>query len=218
MRFKIIIIIVLHFLLFSCYEQILVINQDDTSGTLNFRIDYLKEFESLIQYISDKHDIDLNTSALFDRNLGKMISLDKNTNLLQQKIETKDNLRSSDVLLSLNDITQLPKMLPVDYFPINISIENRLVYCKTSLSLLDIGGSKNIKLIYQDLNSDEKELINSYTAIIPLKFVFKTTKPILTANRGQLSKDKKVLIFETTLYQLLNIRDDQFEIVFSYRK
>ena len=78
-----------------------------------------------------------------------------------------------------------------------------------------------IDKINLNLSEEEKKTVDNYSEIIKLKFIFNTPKPIMTINNntpsGNLSNDRKQIVFDTTLYEILNSKSD-LEINFSYLK
>ncbi len=213
-----IVLIILIIFICSCYEQTIIVNQGAQSGIITYRVQYYDEFINLISYISESHDIDINTSILFDKKkLKEFIAVNSVTNLLQHTIKKIGNSKHSEVILSFDEIEKLPKQLPNFYFPTSIYEENRIIYCDTSLTLRNIASPNDIRLIYKTLKENEKLIIDSYAYIIKLKFIYNTPKPIIFANKGKISKGKESLIYETSLYEILNSKEDM-EISISYRK
>ncbi len=213
---KIVLLCIFFFFLAGCFEQEIIIN-DDLTGQIIYRVTYYNEFDNFVSYLNQKKGLDLNTGILFDRNsLADSVNNVPGLNIVRQTIQDKEDYKYTEVILGFRDISKIPDNLPSYYFPVKIYETNSTVYCSTVLSLNNISKNVNIKEVYNKLPADEKKMIDSYVSIMKLKFIFKTTRPIAGNNLGKLTEDKKTLIYETSVYDLLNV-NTKLELSFYYK-
>jgi hypothetical protein len=197
----------------SCYEQTITVNSDRLNGKINYKVEYNKEFENFISYTANKKDIDLNTSILFDRNKLRL-ALDKasNLNLTYYNLTEKDNSKISESEINFDKVENLSSDLPALYFPTTIYENNMVIYCQTLISI-----KKIINFNLLALSPEEQATLNNYLSVIKFTFVYKMPNNIIKANRGRLLLDKKTLVYEIYLSELLKLKDD-IDITLSYRR
>jgi hypothetical protein len=209
---KNIIILFIAVLFLSCFEQTVTISSDRLNGKISYKVKYNKEFENFISYSSTRQNIDLNTSVLFDRiKLKQIIDKDYAINLTYYNLTEKDNAKICEVEINFDKAENLPKELPALYFPTTIYESNQIVYCQTIISL-----KKIIDYTLLVLTPDEQNTLNNYISLIKFTFIYKTPKNIIKANRGRLLQDRKTLVYDVYLSEILKLKED-IEILLSYR-
>lgn len=215
---KAIYFLILIVLSLSCYEQTIVINRGQLSGSITYNVEYHTDFENIISYLDETKTLDANTSILFDKNrLQKVVSGISGSRIIRQVIRNRSASRISNTTITFKDLKNLTNDLPIYYFTSKIYEENRTMFFNTSLSLSKFAEPKDIRLVYKQLNDEEKNIIDKYASILKLKFVFITPSPIIFANRGKVQSDKRTLIYETTVKELLETRKE-FDINITFRK
>ena len=204
-------------LFFACYEQTLTIGQDN-GGIITYKVTYYDEFDNLISYLINTHNIDLNSSIFFNKsNLNNLVFKSKNISITNYSIKKLENGRVSEVSFNYSNFEGFPKETPYTFFPVHIYEENKNINYITTLSIFNQSDTKQAVVTYKKLEKKEKELIDGYLSLIKLKFIYKSYKPIIYNNTGVLSKDKKELTYETTLYELINSKNE-ININFAFKK
>jgi len=202
----------------SCYEQTIVINRGQLSGSITYNVEYHNDFKNLVSYLDENQTFDANTSILFDKTkLQRSVASASGSRIIRQVIRNRQISEQANTTITFRDIKNLPEDLPTFYFPTKVYEENRTMYFNTSLSLSKFADPKDIRLIYKQLNDDEKDIIDRYASILKMKFVFIAPSPIIFANRGKIQTDKRTLIYETTVKELLETRKE-FDINITFRK
>jgi|GEM_PF-5336235 len=203
-------------LFLSCYEQEIIINEN-LRGKLSFKVEYFKEFEDLINFISDNSDFEKKSKILFEKSKLKELILKSNgINLLKHSIKYEENKKESEVILSFDKYSQIPASLPNSYFNTLIYEKNNTIYCSTIISSKNFFTGNDLKDIYNKLSQEEKNTIDKYIPLIKLKFIYKTPTQIINNVNGRILNDKKTLIYEISLYELLNLSSD-VEVNFSFK-
>ncbi len=214
-KFLNLIILLLSFLFFTCFEQILVIN-NNLDGQLIYKITYYKDFNNFINFLSEKN-IEINTNSFFNKKESiKLINEDQNNSILNYSLTENKFYRICETTISFIDLKTLSKELPINKFPTILYEKNKIIYCSTIISTKFISVN-DIKKVYAKLTPDEKTLTDNYITLMKMKFIYKTKNQITSYNKGKISNDRKELIYECTLYDILNTEGD-IEISFNFNK
>jgi len=208
-------IIVLLIFSSSCYEQSITIDNNNESGEIAYNININNDFEFFLSNINSKNKNTDKISVFYSRNI-----INKVTNnafsLLKYDNSINGYYLNLNAVFSFKEFSNISDQLPSNYFPTRINTIGNTVIISTLLNLQDF-----IDKINLNLSEEDKKTVDYYSEIIKLKFIYNTPKQIITINNnsisGNLSNDKKQIIFETTLYEILNSKGD-LEINFSYLK
>jgi len=212
------IFIILSVLLFSnCFEQVITIS-DNYRGIITYKVRYNPDFDNLIKYLYEKHGIELNTSIIFDKNKSEdIIRKNNKLKILEYINKVINKEKYSELSIIFEDINNIPLDFPNSYFTNKSYEENKIIFYNTTIALSRLYNNKDIRALYRALKDDEKKIADSYLKILKLKFIYKTDKTILQNNLGNISQDRKEVIYESTIYNELNNKIDT-EIIISFRK
>jgi hypothetical protein len=187
-------------------------------GKIVFRVKYTEEYDDLVKLLSSNSNFEKNTNLLFEKTkLKNIISKTPRINLLKHFIKNTNNEKYAEAVIGFDDFDNLPDKLPSSYFKTIIYEKNKMIYCTLIITTKNIFNMKNIKSLYSELNPEEKNIIDKYISAIKLKFVFKAPNQINSKGAGRILNNKKTLVYECTLYELLNLGAD-VEISFFYKK
>lgn len=213
---KLLIIILIFIILLSgCYEQTISLDNNDKSGEITYSLNINNDFEYFLSNINDKNKNIDKISVFYNRNsLNKAAS--NAFSLLKYDNSNNGYYLNYTAVFSFKELSDISDQLPSYYFPLRITTKGNTVTISTLLNLQDL-----IDIINLNLTEDEKKTVDNYSEIIKLKFIYNTPKQIISINNnsisGNISNNKKQIIYETTLYEILNSKIE-LEINFSYLK
>jgi len=208
-------LIIFLIILSGCYEQTITLDNNDESGEIAFNININNDFEYFLSNINSKNKNIDKISIFYSKNIINK-AVNNTFTLLKYDNSKNGNYNNYNAIFAFKEPSSISDKLPSNYFPTRIITKGNIVTISTLLNLQDF-----IDKINLNFTEEEKKTVDIYSELIKLKFIYNTPKPIMTINSNstssKLSNDKKQVVFETTLFEILNYKSN-IEINFSYLK
>ena len=201
------IVIILSLSLFSCIEQTVVINSDSSSGTVLYKINFNKIFDTFISYQNKLENFVLKDNLLFNKEKldEKLKNYDKIKLLDYSKITTVENIYYS-ALFSFEEINSIDKIIKPLFIENTMYNENKIVNIQTRLSLKNFGKIEKIKKEFDLLTNDERSILETYLSLIKIKLSYEAPYSIN-------SDIKENIRYLTKVYETYPANFFEFEIL-----
>jgi len=191
-------------ILFSCYEQNLIVSSDNKSAELRLTVSLRSDFKSFYPNLDKGSVLYKYLNILDNKKLleDELKNISNNFKLVNYSIE-KDNFTSiykiSIFITNIENVYLLNSILPIEYL---ISFENNMTL--TSIFTVKTFGNRQVILdSYKKEDPDSKNLTDFYLNTIKFKSIISTKETIVRSNRGKLSTDKKQVYLEAMLNDIL---------------
>lgn len=212
---KIILIFFILFLLFSCYEQTIVLDyQNFATGKLTYNIKYNDYYKNFVEFEGKSDSFILKLSPLYDRDLFSQAFLNS-TKISNISYEVKETNSETlyNISFNFNDIENVSKTIEPFFIKNSIYVENKIVTCESKVSIKLLGDEKKIRSNYKSLDPQKKKEIDAYLLLVNFKLVFIASVPIIMNTTSQ-----KQGVFTSELLENYSITSFETEILSKLKK
>jgi len=212
-------------LLSGCIEQQIVINPDNSSGNVIYKINFNKIFDSFISYQNKLENFSLKDNLLFNKEkLDESLKYTNKVKLINYSKITGEQNINYDIEFSFEDIDYINKNVKPILIENKMFRENKVVFCQTKLSLNNFGKIDKIKKEFANLKEDERNILETYLSLIKIKITYLTPYSINSDIKENIKYSVKVFdsypsnFFEFEILAKLLKKEDKDVFNTLYRK
>jgi len=181
-------------LLTGCFDQTIIMNRKNFSGTINYSITFSPDYLSFISSHDKTPQIDIRNNMLFNKNNIQNNISNKLKLIKHEETTNIDNSKSYNITFDFDEIEEITKRIKPVFFENSINYEKDFILCHTKVNLNFIADQKKIKEQLNNLGDDEKSKLLLYFELIRFKLIYITPNTILT---NQSTNDPAKVVFSS---------------------
>jgi hypothetical protein len=174
-------LIIISILMSGCIQQTIMIKKN-TTGTINYKIIYGKDYISYINSHDKSQEFDIRGNILFNKTILQR-TIDNTTKMKLtdfSEITDKDSNKNYNITIDFEDIENLTKKIKPLFYENSIYPEKDNFVCQTRLTLNSIIDPKKIKDQLNVFSTEEKTTLLSYLELVKIKTIVIVPTSILT--------------------------------------